>query len=1018
MNATSTLPPLACALALAACAPPPDAGDVLYVRPPADGEWDDPASMALVAGFGTIQDAIDAASPGDTIEIPSGTFNEMVVLTSGLTLHGAGQGQTVVVGRIRMEGGSDATISSLTVQCVSSVGIYLTAPTNVLVQDVEVTDCNAGLLLEDFPNNILLDDLYLHGNDIFGVELQGTEQVTLSNSLVISNGFGGLYSTYSYGSLIAHNTFVGNGFAASPTSNQGGIDLDEGSEDVVANNIVTGNTHGLECLACEATWSSNLIWGNNVDYAGEASAGAGDLASDPGFVDPTEGDYHLDPASPAIDSGDPALSVATDADGDARPVGAAPDRGLDEYAPSALALVLTEVMANPSDEGTGEFVEVLNAGGVAVDLAGLVLSDGDQEDALVAFDAGVTTLQPGARAVVVDSQYAGQYSIDAAVTLLTTADNTLGNGLTTSDPVLLLEADAQTTIASFSFPGDPGDGTSLELSDVDAGDVAGNWQPSVCAAGHSPGGPACFPEAGDAGALVITEVLANAVVEASGEFVELWNSGSEPINGAGLVLEDGGGHDDTLQALQGGVALIQPGEHALVVDPDWDYSAFVPAGVVLLTTGDSSLGNGLSTADEVTLLQPDGSTVIDTFTSPSDPGDGVSIERIDYATGDVPTNWQPASVACTSPASPGRLNGAAGGACGALVVNEVMSNPLSESSGEYVELFNAGLDDVDLDGLVLSDGDAPDVLVPFEAGPTVLPAGGFALVIDSGFAGDFVIPGDAIVMTSPDATIGNALSTTDEITLFEADGVTVIDAFGFPFNPGNGVSAERVEIGGAPDAAANWEGSTCGGGGSPGFANCVTTGASGNDDSDSDLLITEVMSNPLVEATGEYVELYNDGVDPVDLAGAILWDGDAADPLEGWIDPAATVLDPGGWAVILDAGYTGQYAIPAGALLLTTDDAALASGLSLSDPVTLFEPDGVTILATFSWPLDAGNGNPVERLDLAVGDLETNWAAASCGPPPGGAASPRPGGARGGGPDPGVGELPLTGSGALRGGGP
>ncbi len=970
------------ALLLAACGVAPD-GRTLYVEPAPDGAWDDPASMAMVASFTTIQEAADAASPGDTVEIPSGTYPEMVILPYGVSAHGAGQGQTIVEGRIKLAGGGDLSISSLTVECVPSAGIQLEASVAVTVHDVEVTDCSVGVLLEDFPSDVVLDDLYLHGNSVYGVELQGVQSISIRNSLFQSNGYGGLYATYAYGSQAVHNTFVGNGFAAGPSSSQGGVTLDEDANVQVVNNIITGNTHGIECVGCVGSWSSNLVWGNVTDYTGAASAGPGDLSGDPGFVAPSEGDYHLAADSIAIDAADPAFGVATDADGEGRPFGAASDLGLDEFVVSGVALQITEVMANPSDEGTGEFVELRNDGGAEVELAGLVLTDGDQVDVLQAFDGSPTLLAAGARALVVDAQYAGQYTIDPAVPLLTTGDNTLGNGLTTSDPVTLLESDGLTVVATASQPSDPGDGTSLELVDEALGDVPGNWQASQCPDRSSPGGVACFPEAGDPAALVITEVLANAIDEGNGEFVELWNSGAEPVDGAGLVLVDGGGHDDVLQAFGGGSALIAPQSFALIVDPDWDHSAFVPPGVLLLTTGDATLGNGLSTADTVTLFAPDGLTPIDGFSSPEDAGDGVSIERIDPTLGDTPDNWQPSTDSCLTPASPGRLGGAAGGACSPLVIHEVMANPLVEATGEFVELLNGGLDDVDLAGLVLGDGDTSEPLVAWTGEPTLLPAGGIAVILDSGALDPSVVGPDAVVVTTGDATLGNSLSTSDVVTLYEADGATPLDSFGFPFNPGNGVSAERVAVAGAPDSADNWVAAPCAAGASIGYPNCASSEGPGDVESELDLLITEVMSNPSSETTGEYVELYNAGLDPVDLAGAVLWDGDSPDPLEGFVDPLDTILEPGGRAVVLDADYAGQYALPGDALLLTTDDAAIASGLAVSDPLTLYEADGVTVVTTFSWPMDAGDGVPVERLDLAEGDVESNWAPAACGPTPG-----------------------------------
>ena len=968
----------------AGCAPP--GPRTLYVEPASDGEWDDPASMALVLGFGTIQDAVNAASPGDTVEVPAGTYAEGVSMQPGVAVHGAGQGQTVVQGLFSVNDDDNSSISALTIDCSGSTGISVSSTEFLTVQDVEIFGCNSsGIWMEDITMHVTLDDLNVHNNTNFGIKLIWTEDVTVTNSLFASNGIAGFWSQFTNSGLVAHNVFVGNGFGGPSDEPLGGVSLWEAAGEDVANNIITGNFRGLSREYGGGTVVSNLVWGNTTDYALDASPSASDLSVDPGFVAAAEGNYHLSAGSPAIDAGDPTWSVATDADGDGRPQGLAPDLGLDEFAESGFDLLLTEVMANPVDEGTGEFIEVTNVGAGSVDLAGLVLSDGDQSDALVAFGSSATVLAAGARALLIDSQYAGQYAIDAGVPLLTTADNHLGNGITTSDPITLFEPDGLATISTFSFPSDPGEGTSVEIVELGAGDVAGNWLASQCAAGSSPGAVPCFPDAGDPAALVITEVLANADDEGTGEVVELFNSGSEPVSGAGLVLRDGGGNEDVLQGFGGGATLVGPGEHALIVDPGFVWQYPLPPGIVLLSTPDSTLGNGLSTSDTVTLLQPDGVTVIDAFTFPTNPGNAVSVEKADYAAGDVASNWIAGDATCLTGHSAGRLNHAAGASCGPVVISEVMANPANESTGEYVELWNAGGADVDLAGLMFSDGDVVEALIAFDGGPTVVAPGAFAVVVDAQSPGDLGIPADVVVLTTSDNTLGNALATSDVARLLEPDGVTVIDGWEGPFNPGNGTSVERVEVIDAPNDVTNWVASPCAGGGSPGLPNCASTGDVAGDFSDADVLVTEVMANPEVESTGEYVELFNDGVDPVDLAGFLLWDGDAIDPLEGFSDPADTVLEAGAWAVILDSSYASEYSIPAGTLLLTTDDAALGSGLAQSDIVALLEPDGVTLVDGFSFPQSTDDGVPIERLDLAEGDVESNWAPAACGPTPGAA---------------------------------
>ena len=139
------------------------------------------------------------------------------------------------------------------------------------------------------------------------------------------------------------------------------------------------------------------------------------------------------------------------------------------------------------------------------------------------------------------------------------------------------------------------------------------------------------------------------------------------------------------------------------------------------------------------------------------------------------------------------------------------------------------------------------------------------------------------------------------------------------------------------------------------------------------------MSNPLNESTGEFVEVYNNGSTSVDMLYFVVYDGDAVDTIFGFSDIYDTVLDPGEYAVILDADYAGDYSgIPATALILTTDDANLGSGLATNDPVYLYEADAASLIDSYSFPTDAGNGKSIEKQSLASGDISTNWAKSTC----------------------------------------
>ena len=73
--------------------------------------------------------------------------------------------------------------------------------------------------------------------------------------------------------------------------------------------------------------------------------------------------------------------------------------------------------------------------------------------------------------------------------------------------------------------------------------------------------------------------------------------------------------------------------------------------MILLTTGDTTVGNGLTTADDITLYEDDGSTIIATFSYPADPGDGVSMEMYNLENGDTSNNWRASQ--CADGCSPG-----------------------------------------------------------------------------------------------------------------------------------------------------------------------------------------------------------------------------------------------------------------------------------------------------------------------------------------------------------------------------
>jgi hypothetical protein len=187
----------------------------------------------------------------------------------------------------------------------------------------------------------------------------------------------------------------------------------------------------------------------------------------------------------------------------------------------ACRIVITEVMADPSGitgphypEDRNEFVELFNVSDSAIDLLDWTIDDGDAVDRLRAWTdssilnpeslrLGTTLLEPGCYAIVLDPEYTDTaalggyeqpYHFGPGALILTVGNTTIGDGLTTNDPVVLCSAEGDTSTfgtpadTTDSIPCDPGDGISWERIDVAGPDEVSNWMACRDTAGCTPGG--------------------------------------------------------------------------------------------------------------------------------------------------------------------------------------------------------------------------------------------------------------------------------------------------------------------------------------------------------------------------------------------------------------------------------------------------------------------------------------------------------------------------------------------------
>ena len=96
------------------------------------------------------------------------------------------------------------------------------------------------------------------------------------------------------------------------------------------------------------------------------------------------------------------------------------------YSPASPALgsiIINEVMANPLDEDTGEFIELFNAGDKPIDVLNWQFTDGDATDTIQPFRGSGAAIPANGYALILDSEYADEYELPPKVILLTTKNN-------------------------------------------------------------------------------------------------------------------------------------------------------------------------------------------------------------------------------------------------------------------------------------------------------------------------------------------------------------------------------------------------------------------------------------------------------------------------------------------------------------------------------------------------------------------------------------------------------------------
>jgi hypothetical protein len=287
--------------------------------------------------YKSIQEGINAAKSGDTVQVASGTYVEQVKLKSGITLQGESRDTTFIWNNtdamITAAGISNTVVQGFTITSANGNGIYIDR-SSIKIRHNIIKDCGANGVLayihyyytthnNDIENNIFK-------NNQTGIRYTASINFCdghVWNNIIVENIEDGIVLEGSQ----TNNVKVVNNVLYSNLGD--GIKIISGGNPYISNNIVmkNGNCGITQTSGAAPTVAFNDVYNNILgSYCGPVIVGPGSISVDPEFVDEAAEDFHLSDSSPVIDKGSPVNTPSDDIDGQPRPQGSGYDIGVDE----------------------------------------------------------------------------------------------------------------------------------------------------------------------------------------------------------------------------------------------------------------------------------------------------------------------------------------------------------------------------------------------------------------------------------------------------------------------------------------------------------------------------------------------------------------------------------------------------------------------------------------------------------------------------------------------------------------
>jgi parallel beta-helix repeat protein len=192
-------------------------------------------------GFETIQEAINAANPGDIIKVSAGIYNENLLVNKAVSIIGENPVNTVIYGN-----GAGHVVNIIGSNVIFS-GFAIQNATNWPYCGISLK-CNSTVV-----NNTILK------NNYYGLQLTQSHDNTIMNNLITNNSYSGLTISSSTNNVLFQNT-IQNNFI--------GLWSSSSSQNAVYHNNFINNTNQLMIFTSPTIWDNGAEGNYWSDYEG------------------------------------------------------------------------------------------------------------------------------------------------------------------------------------------------------------------------------------------------------------------------------------------------------------------------------------------------------------------------------------------------------------------------------------------------------------------------------------------------------------------------------------------------------------------------------------------------------------------------------------------------------------------------------------------------------------------------------------------------------------------------------